>query len=410
MRRRRDPQQLSSPSSSMRRRDGAVRARPRPLEPDPRRREHALSSTRLSTGEFIGGAVGNPGPKCVGCLSPCTSRRRCINKDSLEVSMSRRQYSRQVSFVVFLFSAMLAFLPAAASAQTAELRGTIVDQSGAVLPGVSVTIKQTDTGVDRAAVTDDRGLFRAPALLPGPYRVTSELMGFKTDARTLQLTVGEVSEVRITLGVGQVSETVQVSATATPVESTKADLSGVISAKQLADLPVLNRGFVGLAQLLPGGGPSRAGDSRFGIQTAFGGTNVRSMYTMQIDGSDLDHPIYGLAVVNVNQDAVQEFRVLRNQFDAEYSRAGTAVVNVLTRSGTNAWHGMGSYYGRDAQLNATNAFATTKAPFDSTRVSGTFGGPLLENKAHFFSAIERLRQNSVQIIALPAVNPFASTW
>ncbi len=131
---------------------------------------------------------------------------------------------------------------------------------------------------------------------------------------------------------------------------------------------------------------------------------------MQIDGSDLDHPIYGLAVVNVNQDAVQEFRVLRNQYDAEYSRAGTAVVNVLTRSGTNDWHGMGSYYGRDAKLNAQNAFATTKPPFDSTRVSGTFGGPVLENRAHFFGAIERLRQNSVQIIALPAANPFASAW
>jgi hypothetical protein len=323
--------------------------------------------------------------------------------------MTLRRYTRQVAFVV-LFSAMLAFCSTTAFAQTAELRGTIVDESGAVLPGVTVTIKQTDTGIERTMVTDDRGLFRAPALLPGPYRVTSELQGFKSGARTLQLTVGEVSDVRITLSVGQVSETVQVSATAALVESTKADLSGVISEKQLADLPVLNRGFVGLAQLLPGGGPSRAGDSRFGIQTAFGGTNVRSMYTMQIDGSDLDHPIYGLAVVNVNQDAVQEFRVLRNQFDAEYSRAGTAVVNVLTRSGTNAWHGMGSYYGRDATLNATNAFATTKPPFDSTRVSGTFGGPLLENKAHFFSAIESLRQNSVQIIALPAANPFASTW
>ena len=218
--------------------------------------------------------------------------------------MPRRQYARQVSFVVFFCCAMFALFSTTASAQTAELRGTIVDESGAVLPGVTVTIKQTATGIERATVTDEHGLFRAPALLPGPYRVTSELQGFKGDARTLQLTVGAVSEVRITLGLGQVSETVQVSAAATPVESTKSDLSGVISEKQLADLPVLNRGFVGLAQLLPGGGPSRAGDSRFGIQTAFGGTNVRSMYTMQIDGSDLDHPIYGMAVVNVSQDAV----------------------------------------------------------------------------------------------------------
>ena len=324
--------------------------------------------------------------------------------------MTRYPFSTQASFVLFLLLAILGTFPVTVSAQTAELRGTVSDDTGAVLPGVTVAIRQMDTGIERSAVTDDRGLFRAPALQPGPYRVTSELMGFKTDVRTLRLTVGEVSEMHITLGVGALSETVQVSGGTAPVETTKSDLSDVVSEKQLADLPVLNRGFVGLAQLLPGGGPSIVGDARFGVQTAFGGSNVRSMYTMQIDGSDLDHPIYGMAVVNVNQDAVQEFRVLRNQFDAEYSRAGTAVVNVLTRSGTNDWHGMGSYYGRAADLNARNAFATTTSPFDSTRLSGTFGGPILENKAHFFGAVESLRQNSVQIIALGAANPFASTW
>ena len=115
----------------------------------------------------------------------------------------------------------------------------------------------------------------------------------------------------------------------------------MVNQEQLSELPVLNRGFVGLAQLLPGGGPARTGDGRFGISTSFGGTNVRSMYSMQIDGGIMDHPIYGFAIVNVSQDAVQEFRVLRNQFDAEYSRAGTAVVNVVTRSGTNELHGTG---------------------------------------------------------------------
>lgn len=117
-------------------------------------------------------------------------------------------------------------------------------------------------------------------------------------------------------------ETVEVNATVIGVETTKSDLSGVVDQEQLAELPVLSRGFVGLAQLLPGGGPARTGDARFGIATAFGGTNVRSMYSMQIDGGNMDHPIYGFAIVLANQDAVQEFRVLRNQFDAEYARAG----------------------------------------------------------------------------------------
>ncbi len=319
-----------------------------------------------------------------------------------------RTCRRMFRCLVLLSLAVLT--PLAAYAQTAELRGTVADQTGAVLPGVTVTIHNMNTGLERVLVSDANGLFRAPALPPGPYQVTSELMGFKTEAANVTLTVGGVSDMKVTMTVGGVSETVEVTASAATIETTKSDLSGVVSEKQLADLPILNRGFVGLAQLLPGGGPARSGDARFGIQTAFGGTNVRSMYTMRIDGSDLDHPIYGIAIVNVNQDAVQEFRVLRNQFDAEYSRAGTAVVNVLTKSGTNEWHGTGSYYGRDAKLNATNFFAKTKPPFKSTRVSGTFGGPIVTDKAHFFGAVERLQQSSVQIIALPASNPFATTW
>ena len=302
------------------------------------------------------------------------------------------------------------FLSVPASAQTAELRGAITDSSGGVLPGVSVTIRQEATGVQRSVVTDDQGVFRVPALQPGPYVIESTLMGFGTDTRRIVLTVGQVAELRISLTVGTLQESVEVVGTsaAVEIETTKSDLSAVVNQEQLAELPVLNRGFVGLAQLLPGGGPARTGDSRFGINTAFGGTNVRSMYSMQIDGGIMDHPIYGFAIVNVSQDAVQEFRVLRNQFDAEYSRAGTAVVNVVTRSGTNDTHGQMSYFGRDDKLNAKNAFARTKPPFDSARVSGTLGGPILRNRAFYFGAVEYSRQNSVRIIALPAANPFAS--
>ena len=317
---------------------------------------------------------------------------------------------RRAVRLLLTFSVVL-FLRVSASAQTAELRGSVADASGAVLPGVTVTVRQEATGVTRVVVTDEQGIFRAPALQPGPYAVESELQGFGKDARRVLLTVGQVADLKITLTVGAVSETVQVVGTSpVEIETTKSDLSAVVNQEQLAELPVLNRGFVGLAQLLPGGGPARTADARFGINTAFGGTNVRSMYSMQIDGGVMDHPIYGFAVVNVSQDAVQEFRVLRNQFDTEYSRAGTAVVNVVTRSGTNQFHGQGSYFGRDDGLNAKNAFATSKPPFDSSRVSGTLGGPIIHNKAFFFGALEYNRQNSVRIIAMPASNPFAQQY
>lgn len=316
----------------------------------------------------------------------------------------------RVPQIVLILCAVIGLAPMAAFAQTSELRGVVADDSGAVLPGVTVTIRNEATGVERTLVTDGQGSFRAPALQPGTYAVKSELMGFRPDARRVTMTVGEVAELRIGLVVGGLTETVEVTAAAVAIETTKSDLSGVVTQEQVAELPVLNRGFVGLAQLLPGGGPSRTADARFGIQTAFGGTNVRSMYSIQIDGGVMDHPIYGIAIINVNQDAVQEFRVLRNQFDTEYSRAGTAIVNVVTRSGTNTMSGQLSYFGRDDSLNAKNAFARTKPPFDSTRVSGTAGGPIAANKAFFFGALEYVRQNSVRIIALPAANPFAGQF
>ena len=211
------------------------------------------------------------------------------------------------------------------------------DSTGSALPGVTVTIVNTATGVERVVVTDEQGGFRVPALQPGPYTVESSCRASTPTPSKVVLTVGQVADLRVTLSVGAIQESVQVvgRGATVEIETTKSDLSAVVNQEQLSELPVLNRGFVGLAQLLPGGGPARSGDGRFGISTSFGGTNVRSMYSMQIDGGIMDHPIYGFAIVNVSQDAVQEFRVLRNQFDAEYSRAGTAVVNVVTRSGTN---------------------------------------------------------------------------
>jgi hypothetical protein len=316
------------------------------------------------------------------------------------------------TIVAALLAAIFVALPNTAAAQTAELRGLVSDSSGGVLPGVTVTIVNVATGVQRSVVTDEQGQFRVPLLQPGPYTAESTLVGFGTDLQKFTLTVGQVADLRISLGVGVLTENVQVvgGSAAVEIETSKSDLSAVVNQQQLAELPVLNRGFVGLAQLLPGGGPARTGDGRFGISTSFGGTNVRSMYSMQIDGGIMDHPIYGFAIVNVSQDAVQEFRVLRNQFDTEYSRAGTAVVSVITRSGTNELHGQVSYFGRDDQLNAKNAFASTKPAFDSTRVSGSLGGPLVRNKAFFFGALEYSKQNSVRIIALPATNPFANEF
>jgi hypothetical protein len=329
----------------------------------------------------------------------------------MEDVVTTRTRSRTFGAAAGVLLSALLLAPTVASAQTAELRGSVEDSTGSSLPGTTVTIVNTATGVQRTVVTDEQGGFRVPALQPGPYTVESSLSGFNTDTKKVVLTVGQVADLKIALSVGTVEESVTVvGRSAVEIETSKSDLSAVVNQEQLSELPVLNRGFVGLAQLLPGGGPARTADGRFGISTSFGGTNVRSMYSMQIDGGNMDHPIYGFAVVNVSQDAVQEFRVLRNQFDAEYSRAGTAVVNVVTRSGTNDLTGRVSYFGRDDSLNAKNAFATTKPPFEATRFSAALGGPLVRNRAFAFGTFEYNRQNSVRIIALPSSNPFSGDY
>src|SRR5262249_26320813 len=159
---------------------------------------------------------------------------------------------------------------------------------------------------------------------------------------------------------------------------------------------------------LRGSAPLTNLTTRFAV-TKFGGVaDQRNGYTTIIDGGTVDDATWGSPVINMTQDAVQEFKVFRNQFDAEFGSALNAVVNVVSKSGTNQYAGTGYYFGRDKALNATNAKATTKPPFQQSRVGGTFGGPLALNRTHVFTAYEFLDINKAAIVALPASNPFAA--
>jgi hypothetical protein len=134
----------------------------------------------------------------------------------------------------------------------------------------------------------------------------------------------------------------------------------------------------------------------------------RYAYTTQIDGGDVDDAIWGVPTINMSQDAISEFKVFRNQFDAQYGKATTAVVTVVTKAGTNQLRGSGYYFGRDKSLNAANAFATTKPPFTQARLGYSLGGPIKENRTHIFSAYEGLFVDSADIVGLPVSNPFAA--
>jgi hypothetical protein len=211
--------------------------------------------------------------------------------------------------------------------------------------------------------------------------------------------------------VATLAETITVTGEAPLIEVAKSQPSSVITAAQLDALPVLSRNFMVLAQLLPGAAPiSRAVSTlpRNGA-TKFGGVpDERYAYTTQIDGGDVDDAIWGHPTINLSQDAIAEFKVYRNQFDAQYGKATTAVVTVVTKSGTNRMSGSGYYFGRDKSLNARNAFATDVPPFKQSRFGYSFGGPVVQNQMHYFTAYEGLVVNTASITSLPASNPFAA--
>jgi hypothetical protein len=255
-------------------------------------------------------------------------------------------------------------------------------------------------------VTNDEGSYRAISLQPAPYQVHAELAGFAAATREIVLTIGANATLDLRMGVAALEESITVSAQTPLVEVARAAPSSTIVESQIQALPVLERNFLALAQLMPGAAPNYI--SKFS-RVKFGGpADQRNGYTTIVDGGDLDDAIWGDPTVNISQDAVQEFKVFRNQFDAQYGAALAAVVTVATKSGTNNLHGTGYYFGRDDSMNAKNAFQRSKPVYGQKRLGGSVGGPILQNRTHYFGAYEYTNVDKQNIIALPASNRFAA--
>jgi carboxypeptidase family protein/TonB-dependent receptor-like protein len=287
--------------------------------------------------------------------------------------------------------------------------GVVKDDGGGVIPGATVTITNLNTNIVQVLQTGAEGKYRAVNLQPAPYEVMVEVSGFGTVKRPVTIQVGTDVALDFALKVGEVSESLTVTgqASALNIEVSKSQPSSVVTDDNIKALPNLSRNFLVLAQLMPSAAPIPNG--RFG-PTKFGGiADQRSGYTTIIDGATVDDATWGSPVINMTQDAVQEFKVYRHQFDAQYGSALNAVVNVVSKSGGDKYHGTGYYFGRDDALNATNAYATTKPPFSQTRAGGTVGGKVpAAGRTNFFSAYEALQINNAQITALPPNNPFAA--
>jgi outer membrane receptor protein involved in Fe transport len=314
---------------------------------------------------------------------------------------------------VMLFLAVVASTPVYAQVAGATLSGTATDASGAAVPNAKVSIKNGATGVVREVTTDSAGFYSAPNLLPGVYSITVAATGFSSSVQTgLTLTVGASKALNIALQVGQVSERVEVTATAPAVELTSSTISGEVDSTTERELPLNGRDWTQLATLQPGvvsvrveAGASNRGNRGYGtLLTISGHQPFENNYRINgISINDYSNGSPGSSLgVNLGVDAIQEFSVLTGNYSAEYGRASGGVINGITKSGNNQFHGDAYYFVRDKILDARNYFDPAAIPPFHRDQFGVSGGlPIMKNKTFIFGDFEAIRQRKSDTFSNP---------
>ncbi|MPY90911.1 MAG: hypothetical protein GEU99_23725 [Luteitalea sp.] len=316
--------------------------------------------------------------------------------------------------VLFCLGSMLA---AVATAQTTggTISGTVVDETAAALPGVTVTIRQVETGTERVLVTDVEGRYQAESLQPGTYTITAELAGFKTNVREgVTLSLGQRAVVNSSLTVGQVEERINVTGMVPLVNTTQGGVTGLVEQQQIRDLPLNGRDFSQLTLLQPGvlstPTTARAVDRGMGTQVAVAGARPNQI-SFLLDGTDVNsqgNQSPGSAAGGMlGVESVREFQVLINSYGAEHGRSAGGIVSAVTRSGTNALHGAAFEFHRNDSLDAKTYFDPPdepKPPFTRNQFGGYLGGPIKRDRTFFFGSYEGLRQGltQTQIVRVPS--------
>ena len=313
-------------------------------------------------------------------------------------------------FVVFVLLAAVSL-----SAQTfrGTILGTVTDPSGAVVSGAKVTVKNTGTGLERSTETSGDGSYSVPELSIGTYNVTVTQAGFQTFVAT-GVTVDVAADRRVdaSMKTGQISTRVEVSGDLLPqVETTSAELGGTLTADTIESLPVNGRDYQKLIYLNPGiaGSPDQISDSPGSYGTfSMNGSRGRSNNFL-LDGTDMNDGyrndpaineagVFGDPATILPIDAVAELRVLSN-YEAEYGRNSGAVINIVTKSGSNAWHGSALEYFRSGKMGSRNYFniaPAPKSPFNNNQFGGSLGGALVKDKTFFYADYEGQRENGGQ--------------
>ena len=316
--------------------------------------------------------------------------------------------SRTFVYVVSMLLLLAIFAsPQHLAAQVAggTVSGVISDPSGAAIPEADITVKNLATGITRTAKTNAGGLYSVPNLVPGEYEVTVTASGFKGTTTRISLTVGAETQLNIAAEIGSAHETVDVTGVAAGVQLTTSNLGQVVDAKTISEMPLNGRSWTDLAPLQPGVAQSTTqlpntstprGNRGFASQLAISGSRSTAN-NYRLDGVSLnDYANSGPSNVmggSLGVDAIREFSVLTTNASAEYGKTSGGVVNAISRSGSNDFHGDVYEFIRNSALDAQNYFNLGPNPtFRRNQFGGAVGGPIIKNKTFFFADYEGIRQ------------------
>ncbi|MGH9939216.1 MAG: TonB-dependent receptor domain-containing protein, partial [Blastocatellia bacterium] len=279
--------------------------------------------------------------------------------------------------------------------------GTIADQNGAVIAGATITASNKATGAERTGVTDSGGYYRIAGLTPGVYRVKIEAKGFASQVNEdVTLNVGITLTINAALKPGGTAETVIVNAGDAPlIETSKTELAGVVNNREIENLPLNGRSFSGLAILIPGARPTGSYDPTKQRVAVFSinGSSGRNVNTTVDGGDNKDNTVGGI-VMQFSLEGVQEYKLETQRFSAASGRSEGAALNVISKSGSNRFHGSGFVFERDRKFNANDYISDfskqPKAPFSRQQFGGSFGGPIKTDRFFFFGTYERTREET----------------
>jgi len=317
----------------------------------------------------------------------------------------------------FVFGASDVFAQAQASA--GQITGTVRDNNGGAIPGAAVKVVSTQTGLERTATTSADGVYRIVLLPPGVYNLATEAQGFtKTELKNVQVTIGQVTDANITLGVGAVAEAITVTAEA--VQTTVSQPDAILNETAISNLPINGRRFQDFVTLTP----TAQVDTQRGQISLSGQRGINS--NINIDGVDYNQPFFGgirggersNTAFTIPQESIKEFQVVASGYSAEFGRSTGGVVTVVTKSGTNGFHGSGFYLIRHRELSrnndyfkalSTNLNREVIAAPTQQQFGGSVGGPIRKDKAFFFGSYEQQRLRNPRQVFFDTISTFAPT-